>query len=312
MPIGPAVLGPSELTFGLSQRLGPFPRAKSLLDTRELMIIQLHVASRICPPRPGVKRKTKSTAVALFLVGGLAVAFGQKAQKFPVVPLNVTVETQDSSGNPTKIAGDSQGNTYASGSQGVCANFDQYGNLIIDFDCARTSTPRNLVFTFDTALNPVVISTPLGSAPPPVSNGIGLPSYTSYLSTVPPTDYPQGPYIPIQTMVPVSSQCIQVNLNFTYTDKVGTAFRLAYHRNSNNPPYSEIPTTPYGVITRTSPTTWTLEPVAAAACNQPPTITSFLGTAAAPDILTTPTKGSFAFQDAGTWVVPFKFTLTSQ
>src|SRR5262252_4738961 len=82
----------------------------------------------------------------------LASAFGQarpKEPKYTVVPLNLTVENQDSLGNATKVIGDSVGNTYANGAQGVCATFNQSGDLIIDFDCAASAVQRNLVFIVD-------------------------------------------------------------------------------------------------------------------------------------------------------------------
>ena len=242
------------------------------------------------------------------------VVFGQKPQpKYPVLALALRVETQDSMGNVTKVVGDATGNVYSSGTDGVCITFDQYGNLIMNFDCANSTVQRNLVFISDEPLQAQAISTPLGSAPPLRSDLVSLPPYWSYVSTVPATDLPgQGAYVPLQQMGIGSTQCIQVNMSYTYSDRKGTEFRLAYHRTSNNPPYTEIPSTPYGVMTRTDSTTWTLEPDLNATCNQPPKITSFGGTAGAPDILTTPTKGSFQFQDAGTWVMPFKFILMAQ
>lgn len=228
------------------------------------------------------------------------------------VYLTLTVEDFDGSGNPTKIRSDGLGNdgTYENGVDGVCANFDYRGDLIIDFACKHSSTRRNLIISADEPLVPYLIDTPLGTVPPPISNDPSLPSYTSFVSTVGPTPDTGDP---IQTMAVGASQCIQVNVRYLYEDQAQTMFRLAYHRVQANPAYPDILTTPYGVITRVSDTEWTLDPGfnAKAPCNMGE-IDSYSGTRAAPAIVTTPFKGPFDFQDAGTWVIPFRFTLNTQ
>jgi hypothetical protein len=91
---------------------------------------------------------TKSTlarrAGALVVLAGLVYGPGARsasaakpAPPLPAVPLVVTVEAFDSASNPCRICEDGLGN-YENGIDGVTANFDGYGNLIINFNATET------------------------------------------------------------------------------------------------------------------------------------------------------------------------------
>jgi hypothetical protein len=107
----------------------------------------------------------------LLLVFVLSTAFasvssgaGQKPGTYTPVPLKVTVQAVDSFGNSCAICSDGMGD-YIDGQQGVKATIDQYGDIIIDLQTARTQI-RRLVYHY-----------PATAAPPDGSH--------DYLSTLP-------------------------------------------------------------------------------------------------------------------------------
>jgi hypothetical protein len=106
----------------------------------------------------------------------------EKYTKYTVVPLRVTVEPNLSDNvTPSKITSDGMGD-YVDGQDGVEANLDQWGNLIIDFQTKRTPL-RWLNYTYTPALG-------------------GYGDFRgNYLSTI------RGG--PIQLMTPGESQCVQ-------------------------------------------------------------------------------------------------------
>src|SRR5712691_12133534 len=57
------------------------------------------------------------------------------------VTVNTTQQFSTPPGTPTDVSSDVQGQ-YTDGQNGVCASFDTNGDLIINFSCGRTSTPR--------------------------------------------------------------------------------------------------------------------------------------------------------------------------
>jgi len=227
-------------------------------------------------------KKQLVLGAALFLALGLAFlgALAAKTQTYTPVPLVVTVEAADSNNVACKICSDGLGD-YSDGVDGVSANIDQYGNLIINFDDAQTPF-RKLDFDYSNPVNP--------------SNAFRPPaSQNSYLSTVP------GPNnVPIQNLSVGAEQCVQLGISFTDTDKAKTQYRDSFHRNLTN---FDVSQASYGVVTRTSSTTWELEPKVSS-CNT--------GVATEGELITTPSVGKFVFTDRGAWYLPFKMSLRAK
>jgi hypothetical protein len=241
----------------------------------------------------------------LALSAAVQAAAAHKPAPPAPTPLTLQVKPVDSYNIPAGILPDSFGDTYTDGSQGICASFDSYGNLIINFHCSRTPTTRNLWFDMSHHYAPASCNNGVFAVPPDPQSA-GLP-FVSYLSTVPPTDYPsQGAYIPLQSMAPGASQCIQLNISYTFQNKSETAYRLSYHRNSNNPAFPQIADTPYAVVTRVDSDSWNVEPDPLAACNAGKKDLN------AAEIITTPDSGPFNFQNCGTYSIPFRFVLTAK
>src|SRR5688572_429266 len=81
---------------------------------------------------------------------GAGLASAAKPNSVPTVPLVVTVAEADSAGNPCRICADAAGSTYINGVDGVTANFDHVGSLIINFNASPTPLARKLVFDYST------------------------------------------------------------------------------------------------------------------------------------------------------------------
>jgi hypothetical protein len=238
----------------------------------------------------------------LSLTLALQATIGQQSTTYNPLSLNVQVMSSDSYGNSAGILPDNIGSTYVDGVQGVCANFDKYGNLIVNFACTQTSATRNLWFIMTNPHAATSCSTSVSASPPnPQTTGI---SYTNYLSTVPATDLGPNTHVALQNLQPGTSECIQLGTLYTFKNKQGTSYRLAYHRISNNTGFWEIPNTPYAVVTRSGDGSyWNVEPDYLSSCNAGKYVN-------VPDVITTPTVGPFNFEDCGTYTVPFRFILT--
>jgi hypothetical protein len=102
-------------------------------------------------------RKLSLALVVLSLaaLGPVASAAGVKPGTYVPVPLVVMVHAVDTYGNPCGICGDGQDGsaTYVDGQDGVKANIDQYGNIIIDFQTTRAKI-RGLRYAYSST-NPV-------------------------------------------------------------------------------------------------------------------------------------------------------------
>jgi hypothetical protein len=232
---------------------------------------------------------TKSTlarrAGALVVLAGLVYGPGagrasaaKPAPPPPPVPLVVTVEALDSAGNPCRICEDGLGN-YENGIDGVTANFDPYGNLIINFNATQSPIVRKLSFDYSDQLSG-----------PPFSPPAAL---NSYLST---GTHPSGF---IQNMAVGTAQCINSNITFTDNDQHQTLYRTHYRRALSS---FDVSQTSYLVVTRTGPDTWELEPKAAA-CNT---------NAPVAKLFSYYTHGHSEITDHGLYSMTFKMTLARQ
>src|SRR6266852_4125337 len=122
-------------------------------------------------------RTTKMPArhiAILTLVACLAISTPMVAGQthLTAVPLKVTVNASEQfepwTGNPTYVTPDSLGE-YIDGQNGVCANLDTAGDLIINFDCKAASTPRRVGLNLSAFLAPPTIGTNVCSPPSMIS-----------------------------------------------------------------------------------------------------------------------------------------------
>ena len=182
--------------------------------------------------------------VSIFAFGSLPSGAGQKPNTYTPIPLVVTMNACDVL-RAAEICGDGfdkddLGNTtYTDGQDGVAANIDQYGNVIIAFQTARAPKMRWLVYKYGGA-------TP---APP----GVGSNHYFSTIRLEP----GRG----LQTMdlnFPVNlGSCPQ------YVDDAGQyQYRHGFSRDCQSGLGAEG--SPL-VVTKFSLTTWEIEPATPAA-----------------------------------------------
>ena len=232
---------------------------------------------------------TKSTlgrrAGALVVLAGLVYGSGagsasaaKPAPPPPAVPLVVTVEAFDSAGSPCRICEDGLG-SYENGIDGVTANLDPYGNVIINFNATQSPIVRKLSFDYSDQLSGAAFT------PPAALN--------SYLST---QTHPSGL---IQNMTVGTEQCITSNITFTDDDTHQTLYRTHYRRALNT---FDVSQTSYLVVTRIDANTWELEPKAAA-CNANAPVAKLFSYA---------THGHSNTTDHGLYSMPFKMTLVRQ
>lgn len=142
-------------------------------------------------------------AAALFCALVTTSGYAGKPNTVSPVPLIVTFD------DSLAIASD-DGRPYTDGVDGISAAFDQYGNLIIDFQTTRTPL-RKVHYDYG---EPLFGGSALLPADPP----------DNYLSTV---RLPGGG--PLQMLPTGASQCVRAY--FTYTDDARTTqYRLAFQR----------------------------------------------------------------------------------
>jgi hypothetical protein len=220
-------------------------------------------------------------ALQTSIVGHPAVG-GGRAVKYTPVPLVVTVYDLDSDGVPCGICSDGQGG-YSDGVDGVSANIDQYGDIIINFQTTKAKI-RGLHYDYSQALG----GQPAGwTAPPDGPN--------NYFSTI------AGPgAVALQTMLVGAAECLEGGPSDTFTDFNQTQYRHDFHRPLNS---FDVSTTSFLVVTRTSSTIWDVEPKSAD-CNT--------GSPKVIRLFQTPTRANFSFTDDGLFYMPFKMTLQAK
>lgn len=161
-----------------------------------------------------------ATSVLLLTVC-LSTAYSQKPGTTTPVPLIATFRDAgdvncDVTVDPNcadRIRSDN-GNPYTDGVAGVAANFDQYGNLIINFQTG--STPQRYVYyDFRSPLKPY------GHTPPTQAN-----QASAYMATLQVINTPS--YTLIQNMTLGQEQCLRLVMTFTLG---GKEWRANFHRN---------------------------------------------------------------------------------
>ena len=213
--------------------------------------------------------------VSIFAFGSLPSGAGQKPNTYTPVPLVVTMNACDAY-RPAEICGDgfeqdADGNTtYSDGQDGVTANIDQYGNVIINFQTTRAKI-RGLFYKY-------------GSATPAPPGG----GFNHYFSTIGLT-----PGSALQPMAPGST--VYAASCPLYVDDAGQyQYRHGFSRDCQSglgPEGSPL------VVTRTSATTWEIEPAAPAAAR----------------VFSVTTKGRLRVQPFSPLMnLPFKMTLRAK
>ena len=212
--------------------------------------------------------------VSIFAFGSLPLGARQKPGTHTPVPLVVTMNKCEVL-TPAEICGDGfavdeDGNTtYTDGQDGVRANIDQYGNVIIFFQTTRAKI-RWLVYKYGGAL----------PAPP----GGGSNHYFSTIGT------PGGA---MQAMPVGVESAINAHSCPLYDDDSGQPqYRHSFWRDCSGLGVVGSPL----VVTRTSETTWEIEPIPLATAR----------------VLSITTKGKVQVHDFGEFNLPFKMTLTAK
>jgi hypothetical protein len=213
--------------------------------------------------------------VSIFAFGSLPSGAGQKPNTYTPVPLVVTM---NACGGPLvpEICGDGgdpdvDGNTtYTDGQDGVTANIDQYGNVIINFQTTRAKM-RALVYKY-------------GSVTPAPPGG----GSNHYFSTIRQESGPGLQTMPLN--VPVNLRSCPL-----YVDDAGQyQYRHGFSRDCQSGSGDEG--SPL-VVTKTSPTTWEIEPAAPAAAR----------------VFRVTTTGRLQVQSFSPLMdLPFKMTLTAK
>ena len=218
-----------------------------------------------------------AVAVCVLALGALTMA---GAKPGTVTPVPLDVEFDDSPGR--RITSDGQG-PYSDGVDGVAAQIDQYGNVILNFQTTQ-SAMRKVHFDYSDPLDAT-------GAPPDEDGDNIIAPPNSYLATLP------GNGQKLQNMAVGSSQCLEAGFSFTIEDASRTQYRNSFHRNLGA--NIDFTNTSYLVATRTLPTEWELEPKATPCQNVIDVI----------KLVETPTRGKFNFTDDGRYYMSMKITL---
>jgi hypothetical protein len=211
------------------------------------------------------------------------VAFGSRPSGAPAkpgtftpVPLEVTMNACTVS-TLSEICGDAfaldgDGNTtYADGQDGVRANIDQYGNVIIDFQTTRAKI-RGLVYKYGDGST----STPPGGGSNHYFSTIGL-----------------APGSALQAMQPGGPSITVASCPLYDDDSGQPQYRHGFSRDCQSG-FGSVGS-PL-LVTRTSPTTWQIQPAAPATAR----------------VFSITTKGRVDVQDFGEFTLPFTMTLTAK
>lgn len=239
-----------------------------------------------------------------------ALTFGAKPTSYPVIPLKLTVNATQQfdplTGTATIVSSDGNGQ-YVDGQDGVCASLDDYGNLIIHFNCKSSSTPRRLGWYVPTQLAPPTSpSAPCTILYPVTSPSNPTPAYTNNITTVQATDKTTAAFQVMQTYDGTSNTIyyIQFFIGTAFSDANQTTYRLNYHRTNGYFP-TDAAMASYAQVRRMSATQWVLESVTPSGLSgTPPNVAMLMW-------LTTQHNQSTA-TECGFYQVPFSFTLDAK
>jgi hypothetical protein len=203
---------------------------------------------------------------------------GGKPPKLAAVPLSVIVDDDTA----MRITGD--GLPYEHGVAGTQANIDQYGHLIILFG-------RGVSFDYGTTTAGV----------PPSGSFSG--SYISTLNFSGRID--TG--LPLQRMEAGTSQCIQ--LNWQFTDASGVLWRNGFHRDRDLPDQDG---TSFAVVTYEGGGVWTVEP-RTFTCPSSSDEGPYTNPANQARVFSqTKYRAGWVYTDAGMHTLPFRLVLTAK
>ena len=231
-----------------------------------------------------MKTSTVLVAGIGLTLAGTTTIVAQKAKG--EVRLAVTIA--DRTDGNYRIESDGAG-PYQDGLSGVSAVLDQYGNLIVNFDQPRRGSGRLVAFDYSCPVNEDGLPECGSTAADPPS---GLHP-RAFISTVCKTG---ATCSRIQEMAAGSSQCMQ--LNFQFTDALGRSWRNGFHRDRDLPSQDG---TAYALIARDlNQPLWTVEPKAVCGSGNDGFARTF-------QVETV--KSQWVYTDYGVFSLPFKLTL---
>jgi len=251
-------------------------------------------------------------ALLMFLACSTALTTAAAGKPSPTprpqpISLKVTVNAYQqfstSSGNLTVVTADSLG-PYFDGQSGVCASLDTNGDLIINFHCTKTSTPRRL------GLLPInYIAPPTGEANPycavPTLSPSNPPVDTNYISTWQATDTPGTSTMAFQNMAVGTTYYVQFDIWYFLSNTPETDWVLSYHRTAGSTFPGDAAKASYAQVQRTSKTEWVVEPATPSGITGAPTNVAML-------VEETSGHGKSTNTECGFYTVPFSFTLDQQ
>ena len=243
----------------------------------------------------------RNTTLLLFLTTTYTM-LGARPPSFPEVSLKVTVNTsQQFDVSATNIFSDGAG-AYVDGQNGVCANLNSHGDLIVSFDCLGVSTPRQLGLNLATFLAPPTGGTNTCTPPLMISPG-STPPYVNYLQTAQPTDKPTAAFQAMQTYDGTAATVyyIQMLIGAVLSDTSQTAYRLNYHGTVWSS-FPDAALASYVQVRRITSTQWVVEPVAPSGLAANPVNVAMLA-------WETTTNHRSTTSECGFYQVPFSFTL---
>lgn len=200
--------------------------------------------------------------VSIFAFGSFPSGAPPKPGTHTPVPLIVTMNA--CTPGLAEICGDGS-EPYTDGQDGVRASIDQYGNVIIDFQTTRAKI-RGLVYKY-------------GSIPAPPGGGSN-----HYFSTIGGTA--------LQAM-PEGGTSIKTSCPLYDDDSGQPQYRHGFSRDCQSG-FGSVGS--QLVVSRTSATTWEIEPMAPATAR----------------VFSITTKGRVEVHDFGDFSLPFKMTLTAK
>ena len=186
------------------------------------------------------------------------------------VALSVTIEDTDSNNNACDICSD--GDPYVNGQEGVSAQLDEWGNLIVAFG------QRSVDFSFEH---------------PDLASASGS-HVSSYIAT-----RRSGP---LQSLAEGTSVCAE--MNWVFRD-AANEYKLLFQRDGGGP-LADVDASAWAVVTRVDEDTWSLEP---RACDAPPD-GRFAGADYEAALMSLPNRGKADVTAYGIEAMPFRLTLS--